>query len=216
MSPNASHSADPKAVSSETHPRDARADVKRHATAIWDYVTSVRAVRKRDGRLEDFDATKLETSIREAFSAAGQGNDDRTASRVTTSALARLARQFDGVRVPASDDIREVVLMAFIDANLAHVAKKYLSERIDRRKIPASPTYGKGVRFNRLYTKPGVHPYELIEWEERDATITNAKGEVVFEQKGIEIPKSYSQTATNIIVSKYFRGRSGRRNARRA
>src|SRR3989344_5727839 len=65
-----------------------------------------------------------------------------------------------------------------------------------------------GYVMTRL-TKPGVHPYDLIEWEKRDARITNEKGQVVFEQKGVEVPKWWTQTATNVVVSKYFRGKIG-------
>jgi ribonucleoside-diphosphate reductase alpha chain len=69
--------------------------------------------------------------------------------------------------------------------------------------------YGKGIKFSRFYTQKGVHPYDRIQWEHRDAQITNSKGEIVFEQKDVETPAFYSQTATNILVSKYFRGRLG-------
>jgi ribonucleoside-diphosphate reductase alpha chain len=51
-----------------------------------------------------------------------------------------------------------------------------------------------------------VDPYEAVDWETRDALITNEKGETVFEQRGVEMPKGWSQTATNVVVSKYFRG----------
>ena len=64
----------------------------------------------------------------------------------------------------------------------------------------------KGLRFKRSYTTAGVDPFETIEWESRDARISNEKGEVIFEQLGVEVPKSWSQTATNVVVSKYFRG----------
>ncbi|HXO19934.1 MAG TPA: vitamin B12-dependent ribonucleotide reductase [Thermoanaerobaculia bacterium] len=67
----------------------------------------------------------------------------------------------------------------------------------------------KGIRFERRYTTPGVHPFDTVEWELRDALITNEKGELVFEQRGVEIPKAWSQTATNVVVSKYFRGQLG-------
>lgn len=67
----------------------------------------------------------------------------------------------------------------------------------------------KGLAFKRFYTKEGVHPYDEIIWERRDATITSDKGEVVFSQKDVEIPKKWSQTATNIAVAHYFRGRIG-------
>src|SRR3989339_476995 len=68
---------------------------------------------------------------------------------------------------------------------------------------------GKGIEFKRFYTKDGVHPYDEIDWEYREASIINEKGEVVFSQKDVEVPKSWSQTATNIAVPHYFRGRVG-------
>ncbi len=64
-------------------------------------------------------------------------------------------------------------------------------------------------RYERLYTKQGVHPYDTVKWEVRDAVITDHKGQVIFEQRGVEVPSFWSQTATNIVASKYFRGRLG-------
>src|SRR5881409_3430086 len=64
-------------------------------------------------------------------------------------------------------------------------------------------------RYQRSYTKPGVYPYDAIKWEIRDAVITDHKGQVIFEQKNVEVPSFWSQTATNIVASKYFRGRLG-------
>ena len=60
-----------------------------------------------------------------------------------------------------------------------------------------------------LFTKEGVHPFDEIEWEVRSVSITNENGEVLFHQEGVEIPKSWSQTAANIVVSKYFHGQVG-------
>ncbi|MGE5234357.1 MAG: vitamin B12-dependent ribonucleotide reductase, partial [Acidobacteriota bacterium] len=68
---------------------------------------------------------------------------------------------------------------------------------------------GHGLHFERRYTVAGVHPFDAIEWEQRDAVIGNERGEKVFEQKGVEVPKFWSQTATNVVVSKYFRGPLG-------
>src|SRR3989338_7038092 len=186
----------------------AATDPKAQATAIWEYVTSVRAVKKRDGRIEDFNPQKLEASIRNAFEAAGM-KDERTLKRVVTSVLARLVKKFDGLVVPTAEEVTEVIGVTLIDANVSHVAKRYLGFCVDTHVLSSDPVYGKGLRVKRFYTKPGVHPYDEIEWEQRDAVITNAEGKVVFEQKRVEVPKSYSQTATNIIVSKYFRGRLG-------
>ncbi|MDA0986019.1 MAG: vitamin B12-dependent ribonucleotide reductase [Bacteroidetes bacterium] len=67
----------------------------------------------------------------------------------------------------------------------------------------------KGLTFKRYFTKKGLHPFDEIEWELRVATITNEKGEKIFEQKNVEIPKSWSMTATNVVVSKYFHGLIG-------
>ncbi|OLD13550.1 MAG: ribonucleoside-diphosphate reductase, adenosylcobalamin-dependent, partial [Crenarchaeota archaeon 13_1_40CM_3_52_10] len=64
-------------------------------------------------------------------------------------------------------------------------------------------------RYQRSHTKPGVHPYDAVKWEIRDAVITDHKGQVIFEQKNVEVPSFWSQTATNIVASKYFRGRLG-------
>jgi len=74
-----------------------------------------------------------------------------------------------------------------------------------RRKTHASP----GLEFPRFFSTAGADPFDQIEWELRDAIIGNEKGLVVFEQRGVEMPKSWSQQATNIVVSKYFRGHVG-------
>jgi ribonucleoside-diphosphate reductase alpha chain len=66
-----------------------------------------------------------------------------------------------------------------------------------------------GLRFERRNTTPGTHPFDEVEWELRTASIGNERGEVIFEQKDVEIPKSWSMMATNVVVSKYFRGNLG-------
>ena len=72
------------------------------------------------------------------------------------------------------------------------------------------PKYPLGeFRYKRHYTTPSKHPYDTAKWEVRDAAITDHKGHVIFEQKGVEVPSFWSQTATNIVASKYFRGRMG-------
>ena len=65
-----------------------------------------------------------------------------------------------------------------------------------------------GTVVRRLFTRPDVHPFDDIEWETRDARIGNG-AKVVFEQTGVEFPKSWSQNATNIVAQKYFRGQLG-------
>ena len=64
-------------------------------------------------------------------------------------------------------------------------------------------------KLQRVYTKAGVHPFDMVMWEKRDSVIMNAQGKKVFEQKNVEVPSFWSQTATNIAASKYFRGKLG-------
>src|SRR3989339_438198 len=88
---------------------------------------------------------------------------------------------------------------------------------IDKETMPAvavdqaaeTSTEKKGLTFQRYFTKPGIHPFDEIEWELRTAVISNEKGEKIFEQKDVEIPKFWSMTATNVVVSKYFHGKLG-------
>ena len=69
---------------------------------------------------------------------------------------------------------------------------------------------GKGLRFERVYTTPGVHPYDEVVWERRDVVMTNWRdGSINFEQRGVEFPDFWSINATNIVTSKYFRGAVG-------
>ncbi len=66
-----------------------------------------------------------------------------------------------------------------------------------------------GLAFRRLFTKPGVSSYNDVEWELRTASITDAQGNSIFEQKNVEVPKDWSMTATNIVASKYLHGLQG-------
>ncbi len=69
-----------------------------------------------------------------------------------------------------------------------------------------------GLTFPRFFTEADpvrIDPFDEVEWDLRAAVIGNERGEVVFEQRDVEIPKSWSQQATNIVVSKYFRGQIG-------
>ncbi len=66
-----------------------------------------------------------------------------------------------------------------------------------------------GLTFERRWTTPGIHPYDEITWEMRTANISNESGKTVFEQTDIEVPAFWSQLATNVVVSKYFRGHIG-------
>lgn len=79
---------------------------------------------------------------------------------------------------------------------------------LDARAVPRN---GKrqGLTVKRYFTTPGVDPADEIAWEYRTASIAGEDGKVVFEQKNVEVPKSWSMLATNVVASKYFRGSPG-------
>ncbi|RMG44677.1 MAG: vitamin B12-dependent ribonucleotide reductase [Candidatus Dadabacteria bacterium] len=66
-----------------------------------------------------------------------------------------------------------------------------------------------GREIKRLFTRKGVSPYQSVKWEKRKVAITDDSGNVIFEANDIECPKSWSQTAINVVASKYFRGGKG-------
>jgi len=77
-------------------------------------------------------------------------------------------------------------------------------------KAKADQEQRTGLTIERLYTTPGIHPYDEVTWERRDVVQTNWKtGETVFEQRGVEFPDSWSVNASTIVTSKYFRGAVG-------
>jgi ribonucleoside-diphosphate reductase alpha chain len=82
-----------------------------------------------------------------------------------------------------------------------------MTKKIAAAQVQSPKKADERERMQRKYSKPGVHPFEEIEWEKRDAIIQDSKGKTVFEQRNIEIPAFWSQTATNISASKYFRGK---------
>jgi ribonucleoside-diphosphate reductase alpha chain len=87
--------------------------------------------------------------------------------------------------------------------------KKDVSVMLDSEPSASSDGSGAdsaGLHFERHFTRRGVSPYDAIEWEIRDAVIQDEKGEKIFEQRAVEVPKSWSQMATNIVASKYFHG----------
>ena len=79
---------------------------------------------------------------------------------------------------------------------------------VDARAVPRKAKSA-GLEVKRYFTTAGVDPAEEIAWDLRSASITGEDGKVVFEQKNIEVPKSWSMLATNVVASKYFRGTPG-------
>src|SRR5438552_385166 len=66
-----------------------------------------------------------------------------------------------------------------------------------------------GLNFSRFFTDGKISPFDAVEWEKRTALIGNEKGVTIFRQEDVEVPKNWSQTATNIVASKYFHGKPG-------
>ena len=90
------------------------------------------------------------------------------------------------------------------------VAQEHESHDLRSQPIAIEPDdTAPGIEFLRYFSREGIDPFDEVEWELRSAVITNEKSETVFEQRDVEIPKGWSQLATNIVVSKYFRGQVG-------
>ena len=83
-------------------------------------------------------------------------------------------------------------------------------EVLTKSREGISSASGKGLSLKRFFTKEGAHPFDEIKWEKRKAVIKNSKGEIVFEQNGVEVPSFWSQTATDIVSEKYFSGHLGK------
>ncbi len=89
------------------------------------------------------------------------------------------------------------------------VPSKQMPTVKDRKTLRRPKGAAAGVTVKRYFTTPGVDPADELAWEHRTATITGEDGKPVFEQRDIEIPKSWSMLATNVVASKYFRGTPG-------
>jgi ribonucleoside-diphosphate reductase alpha chain len=95
---------------------------------------------------------------------------------------------------------------------MAEVTQKTTTSSATPLQAPnagVNPKKTPGLSFRRFFTNPGVSPYDEIQWELRTAQITGAKGEILFEQQDVEVPKDWSVTATNIVASKYLHGQLG-------
>jgi ribonucleoside-diphosphate reductase alpha chain len=75
--------------------------------------------------------------------------------------------------------------------------------------FPATAQQMKGIKMSRRFSRDGVSVYDEVQWEKRTASITDSKGNTIFEQKDVEAPLDWSMTATNIVASKYLHGQLG-------
>ncbi len=112
---------------------------KNAADTVWSYVTSVKTIRRSDGRIEDFDAAVLERSVRQAFEATGM-NAEREHARiqgVVQDTIHRLTQAFNGHTIPETQDIKELVGASLIDGDLLDVAKSYLTNDVQAKNAPS-------------------------------------------------------------------------------
>src|SRR5215218_7791490 len=159
------------------------------------------AGRNGPGRLHETTGTRRESQLRRsrasdrearARKAGEHGGGTRTMARSSSDAASVLDRD-ERTKKAAATAVREL-------AGPYHAS------------FDGTDGYGhqtKGLTFERRWTTPGVHPYDEIVWETRTAAIGNESGKLVFEQKDVEVPSFWSQLATNVVVSKYFRGHIG-------
>src|SRR5690348_7011593 len=94
---------------------------------------------------------------------------------------------------------------ACAEADMAE-AKMALNHKVETETAAQTAVSG-GLEFRRKFTDRKTAPYDAVEWERRTAQIGNEKGVVIFRQENVEVPKGWSQTATNIVASKYFHGK---------
>src|SRR3989449_2087355 len=92
-----------------------------------------------------------------------------------------------------------------LEGDLTHAAS------LEGGACPGRTCLQRGLEFQRLFTDGRVSPLDAVEWERRTAQIANEKGATIFRQENVEVPKAWSQTATNIVASKYFHGKPGTR-----
>jgi ribonucleoside-diphosphate reductase alpha chain len=203
----------PQKSSSASHAKrpggEAEASAAKHESQIGLADSSVRQVRRRDGSFAQVDPARLRADIAALFREAGS-HTDKAVDQATTQILSRLDRHFGGRATPTTDDLAHVIAITLIDNNVGFAVKRYFERLMPTVAKEGGAFDGKGLKFSRVFTQAGVHPYDELEWEKRDAVIKSSTGKVVFEQKEVETPKAWSQSATNIVVSKYFRGEIGK------
>ncbi len=103
----------------------------------------------------------------------------------------------------------EVTAKTSVDAKPAIMSANPKPGPAPVEKLAEKKKAAPGLTFRRFFSEGGVSPYDQVEWERRLAQITDVQGNVIFEQKDVEVPKDWSMTATNIVASKYLHGRLG-------
>src|SRR6202165_5753377 len=95
------------------------------------------------------------------------------------------------------------------EGRMATVKTALNGKAIETKTSEDKARVGIGLPFERYFTDGRTSPFDAVDWEKRTALIGNEKGVTIFRQEGVEVPKNWSQTATNIVTSKYFHGKPG-------
>src|SRR5436853_3524139 len=121
----------------------------------------------------------------------------------------------EGVASKAKGEIKQSINLrnAMIDARdellspaPARIRRRSTSASSRRTRQPGVASTNQAPGVQRIFSNPNVKPFDQIEWDERTAEITDDSGKVIFSQANVEVPKSWSQLATKVVVSKYFYG----------
>jgi ribonucleoside-diphosphate reductase alpha chain len=124
-------------------------------------------------------------------------------------APAALETVMEAAPAPKIEPITTTDINTKIDKHTKENAMPATAEKKETALKSVQKAPGSGLTVSRRYTQPGQDVWKSVEWELRKASIVGSDGKVVFEQDGVEIPKDWSQLATNVVVSKYFRGHVG-------
>ena len=84
-----------------------------------------------------------------------------------------------------------------------------MARRVTTKKTAGKAKAGRGLAFQRVFSKEGVSPFDEVKWDKRKASITDENGKAIFEQHNVEVPESWSMLATNVVSSEYFYGEVG-------
>lgn len=175
---------------------------------------------KRDGSSELFSLEKLKRSISQALTVVGI-KDNPISNKVAEEVIKKIRSDMVNGTLPSTLAIREAVEISLRERGLGPAADAYQDYFLAKRQTSKQNTSSvlnkpldknksvlgkKGLQFNYVFSTAASHPFDQVEWEKRNAKIANIKGEVIFEQNNIEVPKFWSQNATNIVASKYFYG----------
>ncbi len=172
-------------------------------------------VQKRNGDVVPFQYEKIEQAVVKASAAvAGTYPHAATATALHSAVVDAVTDAIRRLTFPVSvETIQDAVERALLAQGHRDIARAYMTFRDEkaamRRRRPGKDSLRKGLAIRRVFTTPDNHPYDLLTWESRTAAITGEDGKVVFEQKGVEFPATWSQLATNVVVQKYFRGAVG-------